>query len=389
MRIAHIQPYDHAVSGGVREHVINLARHHRAMGHEVTVIAATSQPDGVDDSEVTLVAQGGIAAVRSARSIARIPLAPVVWWRVRRLLRQGGFDVVHIHEPLVPLVALAATCHARAVTVGTIHGYRPHFLPYRLLRWPLDRLMRGLSARVAVSSDAREWVSHYFPGSYHIVPDGVDVARFRDPAVRPVEQYHDERPTVLFVGRLEPRKGFPVLLDAWPLVQQAVPKARLVVAGRFTATEQARWEHELRRRQLDDVELVGYVNESELPRYYRTAQVFCAPSTGYEALGIVLLEAMAAGAAVVTTAIEGYRTVVRDGVEAVVVPPADPAALAAGLISVLEDGALRARLVAAAAQRVEQYAWPRLARQLVQLYRSAGAGAASGAGDADRAGGAS
>jgi phosphatidyl-myo-inositol alpha-mannosyltransferase len=390
VKIVHIQPYDHAVCGGVREHVVNLARQHRAMGHDVTVIAATSQGAGLDrmdgmdgfdgwgdldHSGVTLVGHGGIAAVSSARSIARIPLLPVVWWRVRRLVRDGGFDVVHIHEPLVPLVALAATWHARSVTVGTIHGYRPYYWPYRLLRRPLDRLMRRLSARVAVSVDAREWVSRYFPGDYHVIPDGVDVARFSDPNVLPVERFDDGRPNVLFVGRLEPRKGFPVLLDAWHLVQQAVPKARLLVAGRFDEAEQQRWAREVAQRQLDDVELIGYVSERDLPRYYRTAQVFCAPSTGFEALGIVLLEAMAAGAAIVTTDIEGYRTVVRDGVEAVVVPPADPVALADGLISVLDDAARRERLVAAARARVQEYAWPRLAWRLVQLYESLGAGA--------------
>jgi phosphatidyl-myo-inositol alpha-mannosyltransferase len=389
MKIAHIQPYDHAVCGGVREHVVNLARQHRAMGHDVTVIAATSRdagtgrrdnPDGQygwggpDHSDVTLVGHGGIAAVASARSIARIPLLPVVWWRVRRLVRDGGFDVVHIHEPLVPLVALAATWHARTVTVGTIHGYRPSYLPYRLLRLPLDRMMHRLSARVAVSVDAREWVNRYFPGDYHVIPDGVDVTRFSDRAVLPVERYDDGRPNVLFVGRLEPRKGFPVLLDAWHLVQRAVPKARLLVAGRFDEAERQQWAREVARRQLDDVELVGCVSERDLPRYYRTAQVFCAPSTGYEALGIVLLEAMAAGAAVVTTDIEGYRTVVRDDVEAVVVPPADHVALADGLISVLEDAGKRERLVAAARTRVEEYAWPRLAWRLVRLYESLGAG---------------
>jgi phosphatidyl-myo-inositol alpha-mannosyltransferase len=145
------------------------------------------------------------------------------------------------------------------------------------------------------------------------------------------------------------------------------------VVGRFSQRERLRCEREVERRSLGDVEFIGYVPDAELPRYYRTAQVFCAPSTGYEALGIVLLEAMAAGAAVVTTDIEGYRTVVRGGVEAVVVPPEDPAALAGGLISVLQDRDLRDRLVAAARHRVERYAWPRLAERLVELYRSLGA----------------
>jgi phosphatidyl-myo-inositol alpha-mannosyltransferase len=373
MRIAHVQPYDHSVSGGVRAHIVNLARHHREMGHDVTVITSASRPEAVTD-DVVLVSQGGVVPLPGAQSIAHVPLSPLAWWRVRGLVRSGRFDVVHVHEPLLPMVSMAATCHADAVTVGTIHGYRPRFILYRLFRFVLEPMIRRLSARVAVSVDAREWVTRYFPGHYHVIPDGVDVARFSDPAVAPVERLDDGRPNVLFVGRLDRRKGFPVLVEAWEAVQRAVPGARLVVVGHFGEDERRHWAAEVSARGLRDVELVGFVDDDELPRYYRTARVFCAPSTGFEALGIVLLEAMAAGAAVVTTDIEGYRTVVRHGVEGIVVPPRDPAALAEGIVALLRDPDHHHRLVEGGRRRVEDYAWPRLARRLVALYESLGAG---------------
>ncbi|WP_158289780.1 glycosyltransferase family 4 protein [Micromonospora sp. S4605] len=374
MKIAHVQPYDHAIPGGVREHVVNLARHQRALGHHVTVVTTASTEDGLGPG--VAVVSRSVVAVPIARSIARVSLSPLAWWRVRRLLLAGDHDVVHIHEPLAPMVALAATCHTRTVTVGTVHGYRPEFLPYRLLRRPLDRAMRRLHARIAVSVDARRWVSQYFPADYQVIPGGVDVARFSDSALAPVARWADGRPTVLYVGRLDQRKGFPVLLDAWPQVRRALPGARLLVTGQFDARERDRWARQVRRRGLADVELIGYVPDAELPRYYRTADVFCAPSTGYEALGIVLLEAMAAGLAVVTTDIEGYRTIVRDGAEALVAPPGDVTALADRLIAALVDTDLRARLVANGRQRVQEYDWPRLAERLLQLYASLGAGSA-------------
>jgi len=368
VRIAHVCPYDWEVAGGVREHVVNLSRRQRAMGHQVTVFAPSSNRSP-SDPEVTFI-PGHIVGVPGARSIARISASPAVWRRMRGLLTADAFDVVHIHEPLVPMVSIAALRHAGAVTVGTIHGYRPGYPLYQLLRWPLDRMMRRLTARVAVSVDARAWVHQYFPGTYEIIPDGVDVQRYRDPAIRPIERFDDGCPNILFVGRLERRKGFSVLVDAFERVKREIPDARLIVVGAFGDEDRRHWAAEVASRRLSDVELVGFVPEGELPRYYRVASVFCAPSTGYEALGIVLLEAMASGTPVVTTDIVGYRTVVRDGVEALVVPPAAVRPLADALITVLGEPELRERLVEAGHRRVEQYDWPILARRLLGVYEA-------------------
>jgi phosphatidyl-myo-inositol alpha-mannosyltransferase len=223
MRIAHVSPYDHQVSGGVREHVVNLARQHRGLGHDVTIVAPASRPEELPPDVVC--ASTSVVALPGAGSIARISLSPAVFPRMARILGRGRFDVVHVHEPLLPMVSFAALYHARTVTVGTIHGYRPKLLFYRLANRPLRRMMDRLSARIAVSVDARQWASQYFPGTYHVIPDGVDVERFSDPGLEPIERFDDGKPNVLFVGRLEPRKGFRYLLDAFGAVQQAVGAA--------------------------------------------------------------------------------------------------------------------------------------------------------------------
>jgi phosphatidylinositol alpha-mannosyltransferase len=365
-----VSPYDHAVSGGVREHVIHLAAQHRALGHDVTIVAPASDPEALRHPDVRI--SGTVAPVPGAGSIARISLSPAVVPRLRRLLREGRFDVVHIHEPLTPLVGLAALVGAppEAVRVGTIHGYRPRLRILRVLNRPLSALMGRLDARVAVSVDAGDWAGRYFPGRYHIISDGVDVERFADPTVKPIDRFDDGRPNVLFVGRLEPRKGFRHLLDAFPAVQRAVPGTRLLVVGHYGDAQRRRWQAEAASRGVTDVELVGFVPDQDMPRWYRTAEVFCAPSTGYEALGIVLLEAMASGTALVTTDIEGYRTVVTPGRDALVVPPGDPRALADALVRVLSDPELSRRLVERAQQRVRDYDWPVLAARLIEVYQA-------------------
>lgn len=367
MKIAHISPYDHQVSGGVREHVVNLERQHRVMGHEVTVIAPASRRKGLAPNVVCI--SDLVVPVPGSGSIARISLSPLVYPRMRRLLREGKFDIVHIHEPLMPMVSLSAVAQAKTVTVGTIHGYRERYIVYQALRPLLRRVMDRLSARIAVSSDAQSWADRYFPGEYHVIPDGVDVARFADPDLRPIPRLNDGKLNILFVGRLEERKGFRYLLRAFRAVKQAEPRARLVVVGHFGPEQAKPYIEYVRRHTVHDVEFVGYVSANDLPRFYKSAHVFCAPSTGFEALGIVLLEAMACGVPVVTTNIEGYRTVVTDRKDALVVPPNNSAALGQAIISLLQNPALRHQLSICAHETVQQYAWPTVARRIVDLYQ--------------------
>jgi phosphatidyl-myo-inositol alpha-mannosyltransferase len=368
MKIAHVSPYDHQTAGGVREHVVNLDRQFRAMGHDVTIIAPASRRTGLAPNVICI--SDWVVPVPGSGSIARISLSPFVYRRIKRILVEGNFDVVHLHEPLMPVVTLFALWHSPTVTIGTIHGYRERYIVYRALQPLLRRLMDRLAARTAVSTDARAWAAQYFPGEYHLISDGVDVERFGDPTLLPIPSPADGQATILFVGRLEDRKGFPYLLQAFPAVKRVVPEARLVVVGDYSPAQAQPYREYARRHGLRDIDFVGYVDAGDLPRYYRSANVFCAPSTGFEALGIVLLEAMASGTPIVTTNIEGYRTVVTSGQDGLVVPPRDPAALAQAIITLLQDPELARRLAARGCETVQRYAWPTIARRLIHLYEA-------------------
>jgi phosphatidylinositol alpha-mannosyltransferase len=364
VRIALVSPYDHQTPGGVREHVVNLDRHLREMGHETRVIAPASTSQGLA-ANVDRVS-GWIVPVRVSGSVARISPSVAVLPRIRRLFARGEFDVVHLHEPLIPTVSLFALITAPSAMVGTIHGYRDTSLLYRVGRPVFSRLMRRLAGRTAVSVDAMRWAAQYFPGDYRIISDGVDVRRFADPSIRPLEEFADGKLNVLFVGRLEPRKGLGYLLGAMPMVNAHVPGVRLIVAGAYTPNDQLAWTHAA--RIAGDVVFTGPVVPDLLPRLYRSAHVFCAPSTGFEALGIVLLEAMASGLPIVTTAIEGYRTVVMNEHEGLVVPPRDSNALAEALRALLLNRGRREELAAGGAATVQRYDWSVITRRYVDLY---------------------
>lgn len=206
------------------------------------------------------------------------------------------------------------------------------------MRHFIDRL----HGRIAVSQAALDYISAYFPGEYRIIPNGFDVERFAAEGVRPIEQYSgDGRLNVLFVGRLEKRKGFGYLLRAFRLIKATVPEARLLVVGAYSKEDKAPFVRYARHSHLRGVKFIGYVRDEELPRWYWTAHVFCAPSTGFESFGIVLLEAMAAGVPIVASDIPGYRCVLQPGVQGLVVPPADEESLAAAVIRLLRTPGAR------------------------------------------------
>jgi phosphatidylinositol alpha-mannosyltransferase len=210
-------------------------------------------------------------------------------------------------------------------------------------------------------------VSQYFQGPYDIIPNGIDVARFQD--VEPFPWFNDGIPRILFVGRYnEPRKGFKYLLRAMPLVQQQFPGARLVVVGRG---DPEKFAGLMERYDVRGIDFVGQASAGDLPRYYASCDVFCAPSTSGESFGIVLLEAMAAGAPVVAGDIPGYRSVIRPGVDGVLAPPKNAQALALALVRMMADTDLRRSLVAAGRQTAQQYDWTEIARRVLQVYERA------------------
>ena len=360
-RIAIVSPYDFASNGGVTEHVRQLAQHVRHRDIEVTIIA----PSSADVVEPDLVSLGPITPIHINGSVARTTISPALMEDVAALLARRHFDVIHLHEPFAPMLPVSVLNASDSPNVGTFHASGHRSLSYaagrKLVRW----LGQRLTLRIAVSDAAAQFVRRYIGGDYTIIPNGVDTDRFR-PDVPPMEQWQDGRPNVLFVGRFdEPRKGFSVLLDAWPDVQAARGDARLLVVGRGNPEPLQERARELGCR---NVHFIGTVDDELLPRYYRTATVFCAPSTGQESFGIVLAEAMSSGTPVVASDIGGYRQVLRHRGEGLLVPPQQPQALAAALIHLLNDTHLQQDFGQAGRATAQQYAWGGIADRVIEMY---------------------
>jgi len=367
LKVALVTPYDHAHPGGVREHIRHLDRQLQRLGHEVRVLAPSS--DGCDglDSNVIRVS-GMVVPVPISGSIARISVSPGAYRRIKQILNAHRFDVVHVHEPLTPVLPLAVLRHSRAVNVGTFHAYRESSAAYHYTKPILEPFFDRLDCRIAVSAAARDMVATYFPAEYVIIPNGIDFERFGGASVAPLERYDDGRPCILFVGRLEERKGFEYLLRAFERVVQEIPRARLLVVGGYDKDDKADFVRYARKHGLSGVRFVGWVRDDKLPHYYRSANVFCAPSTGFESFGIVLLEAMAAGVPIVASDIAGYRSVVTDGKEGVLVPPANVSALASALIELLSSPERRQRMGLAGRETARRHDWATVSSQVARVY---------------------
>ncbi len=370
LRIGIVCPYSFDVPGGVQFHVRDLAEHLIGVGHEVSVLAPAD-----DDTPVPWYVEGAGRAVpvKYNGSVARLAFGPVSRGRVRRWLTDGDFDVLHVHEPISPSLSMLALWAATGPIVATFHTAnlrsRAMQAAYPILRPSLEKI----SARIAVSEDARRTVVEHFGGDAVVIPNGVYVDRFGAAVPRPQWQGTPERPTVAFVGRIdEPRKGLPVLAAAVPAVLAARPGTRFLVLGRGDGDEALEG---LGPAERAAVELLGPLGDEEKASLLRSADVYVAPHTGGESFGIVLVEAMSAGAPVVASDLGAFRRVLDDGALGVLFPPGEPQALAAALTGLLADAGGRQRLSASAARAVRRYDWDRVAGEVLAVYETVRLGA--------------
>ncbi|MEX0786838.1 MAG: glycosyltransferase family 4 protein [Dehalococcoidia bacterium] len=362
MKIALVSPYDWTVPGGVNSHCAHLREQFVAAGHEALIVAPASKK--VDDDGVITIGKRPLS-VPASGSLARISLSLTLAPPVRRVLAEEQFDIVHVHEPFMPVLPIHFLRYSEAVNVGTFHASREkaQFF-YSWGRRHLRRWFRRLDGKIAVSEAAASFVEQYFPGYYNIIPNGVDVARFAADA-KPVPQFRDDKLNILFVGRPEKRKGLDYLIRAYARVKQERPDTRLIVVG---AGSFDRYRRAVRSQRLADVVFCGYASYEELPRYHHTADVFCAPATGFESQGIVLLEAMAAGLPIVASNIEGYAGVLTHGVEGLLALPGDADGLAEALLELLGDQRKRRRMAEQARQHAQRYGWERVSQQVLSYY---------------------
>ncbi len=388
VRIALVTPYSWTYQGGVNRHVEALAGQFIARGHHVRVLAPWDPPDRLSrvlhqapaerrelpDYVVPLGRTVGLSANGAVSNLAVFPESVAA---MRRELRSGRYDVVHVHEPPAPLLSWDACAFDGAPVVGTFHAYSTKPVPNHIANvLGARRRFNHLTARVAVSRAAAWTGQRFFGGDYRIVPNGVDL----DGASSQLQpQPPSDELRVLFVGRPEERKGLPVLLSAFEALVEHVP-SRLTVVGA---------DSEDVARYLPDpavgsqIDALGRVSGAELWRRLHEADVLCAPSLEAESFGMVLIEAFAAGTPVIASAIAGYAEVVSDGVDGVLVPPADPQRLAEELQRMHLDPERRGAMGDAASESARRYAWPRVADQVEEVYEEAGRAPAP-AGGAER-----
>jgi len=280
-----------------------------------------------------------------------------------------NFDICHLHEPLMPTLCTTILRLKRTPMVGTFHasGGKPWYtLCTPLGKWYLDRWFRKLDGRIAVSSTALGYVSSYFPAEYTIIPNGIDTKHFNN-HVSPIDEFNDGKLNILFVGRLEKRKGFDYLWKAYKQVKREIPGCRLISVGPGTRLRN-KYQKRINKNGLDDVIFTGYVTYSDLPRYYKTADIVCFPATGWESFGIVLLEAMAVSKPIIASAIDGYAGVLTHGTEGLSVPPKDVDKLSEALVTLMTDEPLRRQMGARGIIKAMEYDWAHLAQRMIDFY---------------------
>jgi len=363
MRVGLVCPYSWDVPGGVQEHIRDLAETLIDLGHTVSVISPAD-----DDAALPgyVVPAGRAVAVPYNGSVARLSFGPLSANRVRRWIRDGSFDVLHVHEPAAPSLSLIACWVFDGPIVATVHGATARSRALHAAEPMLRSALEKVSGRIAVSEAARTTLVHHLGGDAVLIPNGVTVSRFEK--AEPLAGWPGEGGAIGFLGRMdEPRKGLSVLLRAFCQIGAERPGLRLLIAGPGDTDEVAA---KVPASLRDRIVLLGQVSEPVKVQVYHSVDVFCAPNTGGESFGIVLVEAMAAGAPIVASDLDAFRRVLRGGRAGELFTSGDAGDLAAAIGRLLDDPQRRAMLSAAASAAVRDYDWTKIARDVVKVYEA-------------------
>ena len=363
MRVGLVCPYTWEVPGGVREHVSGLAEALMDLGHEVSVIAPAD-----DDADLPpyVVPAGRAVPVPYNGSVARLAFGFLSASRVRRWLKDGDFDVLHVHEPAAPSLSLLACWVADGPIVATMHAAMPRSRALHAAGPILASALEKISGRIAVAEAARNTLVEHLGGDAVLIPNGVHVRRYEK--AEPLPGFPGSGGTLGFLGRMdEPRKGLAVLLRAFELLAPERPGLRLLIAGRGDADEVL---DQVPSGLQDRVVLLGQVSDADRIRMLHSVDVFCAPNTGGESFGIVTVEAMAAGLPILASDITAFRHVLRGGEAGELFATGDPDDLARAAARLLDDPARRAELSVAALDAVAEYDWGTVARNVLSVYET-------------------
>ena len=362
MKIGLVSPYVYPLPGGVTQHVRYLYENLRLRGHDVRILTSSHGLQRASEGDVIRLGKG--FSMPANGSVGTVTVSFRYISQVREVLERERFDVLHFHEPFVPFLSLVILRESQSVNIATFHAYGGWSPAYEFGSRVMGGYADRLHGRIAVSAAARHFIDRYFPGDYKVIPNGVDVDRYRRAV--PVARWQDGTANILFVGRFEPRKGVLDLLKAYRILRKTGCDCRLLLVGGGPQEREAR--RYIATRRLHGVEFLGRVTDDEKAQLFRTADVYVSPATGRESFGIVLLEAMAAGAPIVASDIHGYKGVVRRDREALLVPPRQPRRSPPRSRGCSPTRTPRAAMSAAGASRAEEFSWPRVTAKVDDYY---------------------
>ncbi len=362
MKIGLVTPYVYPLPGGVTQHVRYLYENLRMRGHDVRIVSSSHGLQRASEGDIIRIGKGFSMPVNG--SVGTITLSPRFISQVRDMLEREQFDLLHFHEPFVPFLSPIVLRLSTSVNVATFHAYGGFSPSYEFGSRVMGGYAARLHGRIAVSGAAKHFIDRYFPGDYKVIPNGVDVDRFRRAV--PLARWQDGTRNLLFVGRFEPRKGLLELLKAYRILRKTGCECRLLVVGTGPLAREA--QRYVATRRLKGVEFLGRVSDEEKAQLFRTADVYISPATGGESFGIVLLEAMAAGTAIVASDIHGYKGVLRRGREGLLVPPREPKQIAGGIARLLRDDELRKAMGEAGRVRAQECSGERVTAKVDNYY---------------------
>ena len=378
MKIALVSPYDWSYPGGVRSHIEHLAIELRQRGHLVHILTPASGPQR-HIKEAGIYKLGWATPFHVNGSVARISVTPTMTGALRRFLQHEAYDIIHLHEPFVSMLTLEVLHLVRdmpTTCVATFHAASNRLasapvMAYAMAKPWLRSAFDRLDGCIAVSEAARVHIARFFHTDFAIIPNGIDLARYNGSAA-PIPEFSDGKRNILFLSRMESRKGLRYLLKAIPLVRESysgpdVPAVRFILAG--DGPERVQFQRFVQRQGWDDVVFTGYVTDAEKLAYLATADIYCAPNTGSESQGIVLLEAMASGVPIVASDIAGFRTVITSPEMGVLTPPRNAERLAWALCHLLRDLEARQHLAQQGRTRAQEYSWGRVTTGIQQIYQ--------------------
>jgi phosphatidylinositol alpha-mannosyltransferase len=366
MKIALVSPYDYNYPGGVGNHISALSREFIKMGHTTCILAPGSGKN--PELSGNYVPIGRSIPFPGSGSVARITLSPWLSGKVKTILEREKFDIIHLHEPLCPALCTTVLGLSKTANIGTFHAVDSRsYLIGRPLTTPfLKKWFNKLDGRITVSKTAMEFTYKHFPADYCIIPNGVDIKHF-SPDVLPLKEFNDGKINILFVGRQEKRKGLNYLFKAYELVRREIPDSRLIIVGPSSRWSR-KYEKQIMRERQNSIVFTGSVAYTDLPNYYRTADLVCSPATGRESFGMVLLEAMAVGKSIVASDLPGYSNILTHGIEGLMVSPGDVQGLADAIVTLIKDEHLRKEMGARGKLKASKYRWERVAEKVIEYY---------------------